>query len=498
MSFAQIMEFLRPMLSIGWLPAAIACAAAVAGLVADMFDAEKTGVAIVAGGLAIAALVSFGAAIIPASASTTLITTTFGLVMTGGAFAGLAFIVYLTAFLSCGTGLLSVRAGSRAAAAALVSAGAAAGQVLLGASDVLVLFIALELLALVAYALVASGGHDRSDEAAARYFVQGSVATGLAVLGVAVLVGLSAGVSGYVELGTSLASMAPGAALLGGMLLVSALAFKLGAFPFHSWVPDAYETAPAGAAAFLAASVKAAAIGGFTLLLVRLMTIPAFLPLVMAVRIIAAASIVFGNLAALKQTSVGRMLGYSAIAQVGYVLVGAGVSPISTESVAAVFLFAATYAVGAATAFVALEFFASAEPTWDGSISGLACLARRRPAVSGALTVALLSMTGIPLTAGFWGKFFVFYGAAQNGLLWLVITGLVGSAISFAYYGRVVRSMYIDVPEAGDEAAGEQVSDVSPRGRAWPSLVGAAVVLLAGIAPLIWGLSLLYSLFAFR
>lgn len=498
MTYAEIMESLRPMLSIGWLPAALVCAAVIAGLVADMLNAEKSGVAIVAGGLGAASILTLGTALLPMGPAGTLISNTFGVVLTGGTFAGLAFVVYLTAFLSCGTGFLSVRAGSRAGVAALVAIGAATGQVLLGASDVVILFVALELLALVAYALVASAGNDRSDEAAARYFVQGSVATGLAVLGLAVLVGLSAGASGYAELGTTLGAIAPGAALLGGMLLVSAMAFKLGAFPFHSWVPDAYETAPAGAAAFLSASAKAAAIGGFTLLLVRLTTIDAFLPVSAAVSIIAAASILFGNLAALRQTSIGRMLGYSAIAQAGYALVGASASPLASESVSSVFLFSATYAVGAATAFLVLEYFTTVEPAWDGSIEGLAGFATKHPAASGALSVALLSMTGIPLTAGFWGKFFVFYGAAQNGLVWLVIIGLIGSAISFGYYGRVIRSLYIDAAADSEDAEDAQGSGPSVRGRTWPSVVGAAVVLIAGVAPLVWGLSLVYALFLFQ
>ncbi len=487
--FASTMESLRPLLSVGWLPAAVACAGAFAGLIADMVGVQRWGLRLITIGLGGATLLAFATAILPLGAAAPLVGSTFGLVLTGGAFAGLAAAVYFTAFLSCGTGLLTVRPQTRIPVGALIAIGAATGQILLGADDAVVMFVALELLALVAYALVAASANDRSDEAAARYFVQGSAATGLAVLGLAVLVGLAAGESSYAGLAVATSAMAPGAALLGGMLLVSALLFKVGAFPFHSWVPDAYETAPHGVAAFLAAGAKAAALGGFVVLYVRIMGAEPFLAVAAALRVMSVASIIFGNLVALKQTSVARMLGYSAVAQAGYALVGLSVSPAET------LMFAATYAMSAATAFLVLEYFASAERGWDGSISGLAGFASKHPAASFALMVSLLSMTGIPLTVGFWGKFFVFYAAAQSGLLWLALVGLVGSVVSFGYYGRVIRALYVDTAVLSEVTVAEDIPasiDTAPK---WPSLVGAAAILIAGVAPLIFGLSLVYALF---
>ncbi len=487
-ALAQILESLRPMLSIGWLAAALAGSGAIAGLIADMFDGRKTGVAIVAFGTAAAAVVSFATALLPVDPLAGAIISTFNVVLTGAGFAGLASVVYFTAFLSCASGLGSVRENVRVPVASLIAVGAVAGQVLLGADDLVVLFVALELMALIAYALVAASGTNRSDEAATRYFVQGSVVTGLAVLGLAVLVGLSGGLSGYSELVSAIGLMTPGAALLGGVLLVSVLAFKVGAFPFHSWVPDAYENAPAGAAAFLSSGAKAAAIGGFAVLFARLLTVDPFLPIAAAVRIMAIASILFGNLAALRQTSVARMLGYSGIAQVGYALIGLAISPTDT------FLFASTYAIGAATAFVVLEYFRMAVPGWDGSIDGLAGCAKTHRVAALSLTISLLSLTGMPLMAGFWGKFFVFYAAGSAGLLWLAVVGLLGSVISFGYYGRVIRSLYFDTSSAAIVDQDEQGSG-TPRTRVWPSALGAALIVLSGIAPLLWGLPLVYALF---
>ncbi|PKQ20821.1 MAG: hypothetical protein CVT66_03005 [Actinobacteria bacterium HGW-Actinobacteria-6] len=488
-ALAQLLESLRPMLSIGWLAAALAGAGALAGLVADMFDSRKTGIALVALGMAAATVVSLAAALLPLETQISGISSTFAVVLTGAGFAGLASVVYFTAFLSCASGLGTVRENIRVPVAALIAVGAVAGQVLLGADDVLVLFVALELMALIAYALVAAAGTNRSDEAAIRYFVQGSVVTGLAVLGLAVLIGLGGGVSGYGELTAAIGLLAPGAALLGVVLLVSVLAFKVGAFPFHSWVPDAYENAPAGAAAFLSSGAKAAAIGGFTVLFARLLTVDPFLPVAAAVRIMAVASILFGNLAALRQTSVGRMLGYSGIAQVGYALIGLAISPRDT------LLFASTYAVAAATAFVALEYFRLAEPGWDGSVAGLAGYGKTHRIAALSLTISLLSLTGMPLMAGFWGKFFVFYAAGSSGLLWLSVVGLIGSVISFGYYGRVIRSLYFDAASAAIVDQDEQGSSASLP-NVWPSALGASVIVLTGIAPLLWGLQLVYALFS--
>lgn len=281
--------------------------------------------------------------------------------------------------------------------------------------------------------------------------------------------------------------------MLGAMLFVSALAFKVGAFPFHSWVPDAYETAPSGGAAFLASGVKAAAIGAFAVFVFRLMSADAFLPALGALRVLAVASIVFGNVTALKQSSVARMLGYSAIAQVGYALVGVSVAP--AVSPRDTFLFAATYAIGSVTAFVVIEYLHGVRPEWDGSVSGLAGLARRHPAASLSLTIAMLSMTGIPLTIGFWGKFFVFYAATSAGFIWLTIVGLIGSVVSFGYYGAVIRSLYIDAP-TGDAASVEDSEDsMIQSSPLWPSVVGAAAILAGGVAPIAGGLALVYALF---
>jgi NADH-quinone oxidoreductase subunit N len=474
--------------SIAWLPAAVATAGALVGMIADMSGRIRFGLHAVAAALLVSSALCLGRTMLPATAAGTTIEQVFGVILVGGGFSGYAFAIYFLGFLSVGTGLSSVREPARVGVAALIALGSVAGQVLVGAFDLAVLFVALEAIALVGYALVAAGGTDRSDEAAARYFVQGAVATGLTVYGLAIVVGLGGGGTGYNGMLDGLARVGPQGALLGAMLLLTALAFKLGAFPFHSWAPDAYETAPPAAAAFLSSGPKVAALGAFIFLVGRAFG-PAVLgqfdaalavtlgPITTIVAVVAVASIAFGNFAALKQTSVTRMLGYSGIAQVGYAFVGVG------SDVPGATLFAVTYAFGVAGAFLAIEALRSALPEWDGSVSGLAGVAKTCPAASFALAVSMLSLTGIPLTAGFWGKALVFLGGIEAGTVWIVVVGVVGSVVSFGYYGRVIRALYIDAPpEAGETAVAAGSANV------WPAVVAAVMVIGFGTIPMITGL----------
>ncbi len=508
-----MIDWMATLSGIAWLPAAVATAGALLGMVADMSGRVRLGLRIIGLGLLAAAALCLGRAFMPASDAGSYIDQVFGVILVGSGFSGYAFVIYFLGFLSVGTGLSSVRPQTRVGVAALVALGSVAGQVLVGAFDLAVLFVALEAVALVGYALVAAGGTDRSDEAAARYFVQGAVATGLTVYGLAIVVGLGGGGTGYNGMLDGLTRLSPQAALLGAILLLTSLAFKLGAFPFHSWAPDAYETAPPAAAAFLSSGPKVAALGAFIFLVGRAFG-PSVLdqfdatlaqtlaPLTTIIAVLAAASIVFGNLAALKQTSVTRMLGYSGIAQIGYALIGVG------SAIPGATLFAATYGFGVAGSFLAVEALRGGLPEWDGSVAGLAGASRKRPWAAFALAVSLLSLTGIPLTAGFWGKALVFLGGIDAGLLWLAIVGVVGSVVSFGYYGRVIRALYIDVPEAAgesdavepDDDATEPVSpdsdvEASPA-RVWPAVIAAVIIIGFGTIPMVSGLDWVTRVFS--
>ncbi|MEN6430686.1 MAG: NADH-quinone oxidoreductase subunit N, partial [Coriobacteriales bacterium] len=463
----DVARWAAPVTSILWLPGALALAGAVLGMTADMTGRSRLGLAIVTTGTALAAVLTLGSAFLGMAAPDEAFSVVFGAVVGGGSFSAMAFVVYGVALMALSTGLRSVSDARRVPAAALMAISAVAGQVAMGSGDMLVLFVAIEMLALAGYALVSASANRRADEAAMRYFVQGAVSTGLFAYGVAVLIGAHGGVSFSADLYDAVASDPLLLATLPFVLVLVSMTFKAGAFPFHSWVPDAYETAPASLAGFLASGPKAAVLTALVVVFGRsFWAQEAFSDLHGLIGVLAAGSIIFGNLAALKQRDVGRMLGYSGIAQVGYALVGVTAMAPSTT------LFATSYAIAISVAFTCLDAYRRLQPDWDGSIEGLAGAGRRSPGVAFAMTAAMLSLTGIPLTAGFVGKFFVFLNSLDSGLLWLVVLGAAGSVVSFGYYGKVIRAMYLEDTEGDEQSADVGIRAPEPaageRPRVWP------------------------------
>jgi NADH-quinone oxidoreductase subunit N len=387
------------------------------------------------------------------------------------------------ALLGGGASLVSDRTGSRIVA--LGSLAAAASALIAASADIGVLFLGVEMLALCGYGLVALGGTDRAREAAMKWFVQGAVATVVFVIGIAVLLGRTGGSLGYDSLTLLAADALDAPMAVGIVLVVAGLAFKLGAFPLHSWMPDAYETAPPAAAAIMASAGKVGPLAAAVWLAIALSS-PSGTRVMRVAALLAVCSIVFGNLAALRQSSLARMLAYSGIAQVGYALVGV---PLGASS-ANVLVFAVLYGLTAAASFVFVEALRLFDPSWDGTIRGLAGLSRRSPVLAASLAVIMFSLTGIPLTAGFWGKFLVFASASIGGYLWLAIAGVLGSVVSFGYYGAAIRSAYIDEQE---QRYGEQISDgnVASPARLATVTVGvmAALIVVVGVVPLASGLT---------
>jgi NADH-quinone oxidoreductase subunit N len=364
----------------------------------------------------------------------------------------------------------------------LLAGGAAAAVLVIAAKDLVLLVIGLETMGLAGYALISSAGTSRSDTAAATYFVQGAVAAGLLLFGTAAVVVIS---NSTLIPGLAQPFREPaGAVATTLVLLFAALTFKVGGFPLHSWVPDAYETAEPEVAGYLASVPKVAGLVVLGTLMLGSGVAPRLVPVA---AVVAAASVAFGTIGGLRQTSYRRMLGYSAIAQTGFAL-----TPLvaGASALPAVLLMASVYAIATFGAFMAAE--ALARTGWDGTIKGLVGTGRSRPALSVALTVCLLSLTGIPLTAGFWGKFIAFSTAVSVGYLWLAAAGVIGSVISFGYYGAVLRAMWLDGGD-GDPypRTGSRRPDEGPTDPTLPATivvaVAATVVLLIGIVPLFTG-----------
>ncbi|MBI2900289.1 MAG: NADH-quinone oxidoreductase subunit N [Planctomycetes bacterium] len=348
---------------------------------------------------------------------------------------------------------------------------AAAGMILLVQSvNLIMIFLMIEILSLCVYVLTGiTRRQPRSGEAAMKYFVTGAFASGFLLYGMAFLYGATGSVQ-LAEIAVRLREATP-MALLGMGLLLVGFAFKVGAVPFHMWVPDVYEGAPTPVTAFMSVAVKAAAFGA----LVRVCV--AGLPAQSAqwggmVWGLAAATMIVGNLMAVPQRSVKRMLAYSSIAHAGYVLLGlAALKTSHAAAGAAIFyLFVYTFMTFGAFATLAylgreVSFPGARAPEWHDAedLFDFAGVARRKPWTAAAMTLFLLSLAGIPPTAGFAGKFMLFRAAIQEGHYVLALIGILMSIVSVYYYLRVVVYMYMKDPleepsQKGDMAVGAAVA----------------------------------------
>ncbi len=351
---------------------------------------------------------------------------------------------------------------------------AATGAMFMASStDLLVIFLGLELLSIPLYVLNAALKDVAiSLEAGLKYFVVGAFAAGFTVYGIALLYGATGT--------TNLASMAgiyPGRVpvlLLGFAMVFGGFAFKLALFPFHGWAPDVYQGGPTPVTAFLSVVPKTAAL----VVLLRLVGTlqPGTLSghWILAGGIVAVASQALGNIVAIVQRDIKRMLGYSGIAHMGYALLG--VLAFGPDGKRAVLVYLAAYTVMNVGAFAAVALFSEKEDE-PHLITDLAGQGWKRPLVSLALTVCMFSLAGVPPFVGFTGKFLVFGAAVNHGLVWLAVLGVINSLISAFYYLRVVYLLYMKpLPRREPEFAPSPVL-------AWTAALAALLVLLIGTFP---------------
>jgi NADH-quinone oxidoreductase subunit N len=327
-----------------------------------------------------------------------------------------------------------------------------AGQCLMVASNELImLFIGLECSSISSYVLAGYLRDDkRNNEAALKYFLLGSFASAFFLYGVAWLWGAT-GTTNLSELRRLLldpqAGVSPAMAAGAAALLLVGLAFKVSAAPFQMWAPDVYQGAPAPVAAFLSAGPKAAA---FAMFLRILMT--TFVPMrgrwEPVLWAVALATMIIGNFAALHQTNVKRLLAYSSIAHAGYILVA--LTAMSDSGAAAAMFYLAAYTFMNIGAFAVVTFVAGRGER-HVELMDLAGLSRRSPVMAAVLSIFLLSLTGVPLTAGFFGKFYIFKAALDANLVWLAVLGLLNSAVAAYYYLRIIVMMYMHEPSGEAE-----------------------------------------------
>ncbi|KAB7648402.1 NADH-quinone oxidoreductase subunit NuoN [Polymorphobacter fuscus] len=337
---------------------------------------------------------------------------------------------------------------------------------MVSANDLLSLYVGLELQSLAAYVLAAfHRGESRSSEAGLKYFVLGALASGILLYGITLVYGF-AGATGFDAIHQVLAGQGERSlgVLLGLVFILSGLAFKISAVPFHMWTPDVYEGAPTPVAAFFSAAPKAAAIG----LMVRVL-VGAFGPMAIdwqqIVVFLSIASMLLGAVGAIGQTNVKRLLAYSSIANIGFALVG--LAAASPQGVEALLFYVAIYLAMTLGSFLVILQLRRANGAQVELMSDLSGLSKVRPGLAAALAIFMFSLAGIPPLLGFWPKFAVFQAAIAAGMVPLALLGFVASVVAAYYYLRLVKIMYFDEPG---------VPVVSDGGRINGAMIAAAAV----------------------
>ncbi len=345
------------------------------------------------------------------------------------------------------------------------------------AGELLTLYVSLELATIPLYVL-ASYRKDqlKSSEAGLKYLILGGISSALLLYGISLIYGLTGSTFlGEVRNTLVISFLSQGgigpALVLGFIFMIAGFGFKLALVPFHMWVPDVYEGAPTPITAFLSVASKAAGIAAFLRVFYK-----SFLPFqidwVLLMAVLAALAMILGNIIALLQGNIKRMLAYSSIAQIGYILLG--VVAATARGVASVAFYTFVYLFANMGAFIAAIAFSNI--TGSDEIKDYAGLSRKSPALAAMMAVFMLSLVGIPPLAGFVGKYYLFSAAIEQGYIWLVVVAVLTSVISLYYYLGVVRQMYF-------QASAEE-SSVSTGAMLKIALIICVVgVLLFGIYP---------------
>lgn len=364
---------------------------------------------------------------------------------------------------------------------ALVMLAGAGAQLMAAAADLIVLFIGLEVFSISLYVL-AGFTRERADadEAALKYFLLGAFASAVFLYGVALVFASTGstsiyGADGIAEYLAGTVIFRPGVLAAGVALLLAGMAFKVTAAPFHVWAPDVYQGAPGGITGFLAASAKVA---GFAAL-ARVLTVALggrAADWVPAVAVLAAVSVVVGTLLAIVQDDVKRLLAYSSVAHAGFILTALVAGRGGIEDM---WFYVATYAAQVIGAFT-VAAVVSGDSRGRSPLAHYAGLGRRSPWLAASMTLLLLAMAGIPLTAGFAGKVAVFRVAIDAGYLWLVLVAVLATVAGLFFYLRVIVVMYMS---AADEAADAGPGPAVGWGARLTLAAAAAVTLVFGFAP---------------
>lgn len=353
------------------------------------------------------------------------------------------------------------------------------------AVDLLVIFIAWELMSLPTFILVGFRKNDKnalqyndsvlSNEGAVKYFILGALSSAILLYGISLIFGLT-GSTNLDSAMNSIINLDPNnvpLAILGVVSLIAGFGLKLSIVPFHMWIPDAYEGAPITVGALLSSATKKV---GFVAAIRSLIII---FPIVeinlsMILAIIALFTMTLGNIAALTQKTITRLLAYSSIAQAGYLLIGLVVLPTSSLGLVGLLYHSFNHAVMQASAFLAAA--AVSYKLSKTSLNSYDGLAKIMPITAFCLAISLLALAGIPPLNGFWSKVVLFAAAVEGGYTWLALAGLVNTVISVGYYGLIVKRMYMDDPS-------EKKPLVEPKSIISVLIFATIIIIITGLVP---------------
>ena len=347
--------------------------------------------------------------------------------------------------------------------------------VLVTAYDLMSIFLGIELMSLAIYVIVGFRRRDfLANEAAMKYFLLGAFAIAFFLYGMSIIYGLCGTMNfkGIVVEATSRELVQNPAFLFAVALLLVGFVFKVSAVPFHMWVPDVYQGAPSPVTGYMAGAVKAASFAAF-LRLFYMSFMPARAQWVEIVAVLAIATMTVGNIVALVQRNVKRMLAYSSIAHAGYILIGMAALGIdNTKAASGVMFYLAVYAFMTLGAFALVSALENREDSRGIELDDFSGLGLRRPVLGFTMALFMFAMAGIPPTGGFFGKYYIFSAAIDRGLTWLAVVGVLNSALSLYYYLRVVVYMYMRKPK----------TDATPVFDDW----GVRLVLFVSVVATIW------------
>ncbi len=347
------------------------------------------------------------------------------------------------------------------------------GTLMIGSNNLLLLYIGIELSSYSTYILVGYYRDKRSStEAATKYFVLGAVASALLLYGMSLLFAASNAIY-YDQIALSLAASVPLVFWPGLALILVGFGFKLALVPFHAWTPDAYQGAPAMVAALLSVGPKAAAVIALGALLSITLNQESVVPVWQSALVwLAMITMTVGNLQAMNQNNIQRLLGYSSVAQIGTIIVG--LAAASYAGYQAVILYAIAYAITNIGAFTTIDLLKNAGVR--ESVDAYAGLGKRHPQSALMLSIFLMSLAGVPLMAGFAAKLFVFKSAVDANLLWLAGVALLNTVIAYFYYFRIIVKMWLYPAESEDRLT------VQPIGLAALALAVIGILLI-GVFP---------------